>query len=315
MRYAFCPRKTNVCGTAGAQLRPLLNQNQSLSLLDKLQQSTGDVCYWELRVDLVSFQQSHPVVKLSDVFINVVLTGAENVNVYMAQGNSYKNATNGTEQVLVDPVGYKYPLSSGQSVFVITYPTNQVSNAPSTFNLTYFLSADYYPIRGMDAQLKAEIADDIDVKLFWIFVYIMDALGLSLFMIIGFCLCCCRDFDPDNEFEKRRKRQAKEKKVRDKKAMKERAKEEKMRKKNDTGKKVTKKGTSAGKTKGKGSDDEQQQHEDSYEGLKQKGTAKSGQDAKNKKIKKSLETEIRLKNDKTKHKDEFRMPLLDDDDE
>ena len=35
MRYAFCPRHPGLCST-GALLRPLLNQNQSLSLVNKL---------------------------------------------------------------------------------------------------------------------------------------------------------------------------------------------------------------------------------------------------------------------------------------
>ena len=33
---------------------------------------------------------------------------------------------------------------------------------------TYNLSTDYYPVKGLDAQLKAEVAPDLDNSSYWI---------------------------------------------------------------------------------------------------------------------------------------------------
>ena len=51
MKYTYCPRKTAICSTQGTVLRPLLNQNQTVSVNNQMLQENGDVCYWELKVE------------------------------------------------------------------------------------------------------------------------------------------------------------------------------------------------------------------------------------------------------------------------
>ena len=73
-----------------------------------------------------------------------------------------------------------------------------------------------------------------------------DALGIIAFIVILFCICC-REFDPENDFEKRRRKLAKEKKLKDKKAKKDKGKADKVEAKADVKKggkaAVIKKGT------------------------------------------------------------------------
>ena len=51
MKYAFCPRKTDKCGTKAARLYPLLNQNQSIILNTSMTRTNSDVCWFELNLD------------------------------------------------------------------------------------------------------------------------------------------------------------------------------------------------------------------------------------------------------------------------
>ena len=77
--YAFCPRKSSSCGGGGSILRPLLNLNQTEWLHTTgtkptfMNQTLGDVCYWELYLDPVAFQASHLYAQnlLTQVYINI----------------------------------------------------------------------------------------------------------------------------------------------------------------------------------------------------------------------------------------------------
>lgn len=45
-------------------------------------QENGDVCFWELKVDLNGFQNNHPMVALTDAYINLNILTQANVTVY-----------------------------------------------------------------------------------------------------------------------------------------------------------------------------------------------------------------------------------------
>jgi hypothetical protein len=70
---------------------------------------------------------------------------------------------------------------------------------------TYNLSSEYYPVKGLDAQLKAEIAPDLDSSGYWYTVLVIYALIL-VGMIFAMFRVCCKDFDPLSDFENRRKK-------------------------------------------------------------------------------------------------------------
>lgn len=97
---------------------------------------------------------------------------------------------------------------------------------------TYNLSSDYYPVKGLDAQLIAEVAPDLDNSSYWLKSLII--YGLIMFaMLIAMFKVCCKDYDPLTEFESRRKKQAKGRKLEDKKMKKEEMKRQKeLKKKN-----------------------------------------------------------------------------------
>ena len=164
----------------------------------------GDVCYWEFKVDLDHFKATHPSANISDLFLNLVILNAYKVDTYQLQGTSRNNATNDTSNAIENKT-YSYPLSEGQSVFLIAVPTASKSSLNFTFNLT----DDYYPLQGMTMQLQAEITPDISRKGFWWFLGIATALGLFSILIIFFVICC-KNFDPENDFERRRRKLAKE---------------------------------------------------------------------------------------------------------
>jgi len=84
---------------------------------------------------------------------------------------------------------------------------------------TYNLTTDYYPVKGLDAQLKAEVAPDLDSSGYWYTVLVIYALIFLAMLIVMFTVCC-KDFDPLSEFERRRKKQTKEQKDAEKKAAK-----------------------------------------------------------------------------------------------
>ena len=102
---------------------------------------------------------------------------------------------------------------------------------------TYNLTTDYYPVKGLDAQLLAEVAPDIDTTGYWYPVLIITAL-IFVGMLIAMFTVCCKDFDPLTEFERRRKIQTKEQKDSERKAKKD-------------AEKAAKKAAKGGKGKGK----------------------------------------------------------------
>lgn len=112
----------------------------------------------------------------------------------------------------MENITHRYPLTSGQSVFLLAVPTA----AKPSLNFTFNLTSDYYPPTGMTIQLQAEMYPDVTRTGFWWFLGIASALGLFSIMIIFFVICC-KNFDPENEFERRRRKLAKEQKVKDKK--------------------------------------------------------------------------------------------------
>jgi hypothetical protein len=94
-------------------------------------------------------------------------------------------------------------------LLLLAYPTSSAVPPQSMLTFTYNLSTDYYPVKGLDAQLKAEVAPDIDASSYWMTTLVIYAL-IMLGILIAMFMVCCRDFDPLNEFERRRKRQTKE---------------------------------------------------------------------------------------------------------
>lgn len=94
MRYAFCPRRTLPCVTGGPLLRPLLNQNQTIRAHETMSFESGDVCYWEFKVDIAYFKSVHPKAELKDLFLNVVILNSLRTTTYQLQGDSRINATN-----------------------------------------------------------------------------------------------------------------------------------------------------------------------------------------------------------------------------
>jgi flagellar biosynthesis/type III secretory pathway M-ring protein FliF/YscJ len=104
------------------------------------------------------------------------------------------------------------------------------------------------------------VAPDLDNTNYWISSMVF--YGLILFiMIIAMFNVCCRDYDPLNEFESRRKKQAKGRKLEDEKVR----KEELQRKKE-----INKKNWAKGKFSN--IDEEEQEEEDDREkGLPKKG--------------------------------------------
>ncbi len=107
--------------------------------------STGDVCYWQLTVDPVLFQNNHPyaVGQLSSVFINVAFNVApNNVQIYTLQGNNPSTSVN--VSLAGSSLGV-FPLSNGQNVYIVAYPTfNQIQATELQF--TYNLSTSFYPV-------------------------------------------------------------------------------------------------------------------------------------------------------------------------
>lgn len=163
-------------------------------------------------------------------------------------------------------------------------------------NFTYNLTSDYYPLKGLDAQLKAEIGDDIDSTGYWYTVLVIYAL-IFLGMLIAMFTVCCKDFDPLSEFERRRKKQTKDQK-------------EAVRKAKKEAEKAAKKG---GKKPGK-------LNSDAGSDIEKLG-AKKGKKG-SKQAKESLEIEEKprkppkgLKGDGNKYKNEFKAPLLDEDED
>lgn len=70
-RYSYCPRRTEPCVTPGPTLTPMLNMPQSVAAVKSMNGSAGDVCTWEMKFNGPWFQQNHPGVSLSDVFVEL----------------------------------------------------------------------------------------------------------------------------------------------------------------------------------------------------------------------------------------------------
>jgi hypothetical protein len=86
--------------------------------------SLGDVCSWELKLDVAAFQASHPKSNSSQMYINVQMLSRANVTTFLLQGTSLKTATNVTVNASLGTM-YQYPLTNYFNVYVIAYPTNQ----------------------------------------------------------------------------------------------------------------------------------------------------------------------------------------------
>ncbi|CDW84915.1 UNKNOWN [Stylonychia lemnae] len=198
MKYTFCPRKTKACGTPGPVLRPLFQQNQTITLRNSLNETAGDVCYWELKVDVEQYLINNPKVLLSWVFINIVIHNSTNLTTYLLHGEDQRNAINAS----VNPTSgkaYQYPLSSGGSVFLIAFPTDQNAYKPSLINFTFNFSTDYYEVYNVEWQ---DLQDYV-LAGFWDFVYVALSIFSAAFILILMCIAL-RTFDPLNQFEKRR---------------------------------------------------------------------------------------------------------------
>lgn len=63
----------------------------------------------------------------------------------------------------------------------------------------------------MIAQLKADISPDIDANNYYLICAVIFGIILMILIIATFRVCCCKDYDPMSDFERRRKRQAKQK--------------------------------------------------------------------------------------------------------
>lgn len=125
--------------------------------------TNGDVCRWEINIDTAAFQTSHPYASglLGSVFINIALDVLPaNMQLYAMQGTSIRNATSVTLNATQGKSNV-FPLSRGPTVILIAFPT-ATSTGSTQLQFTYNLSTPYYPVQGLDAQLKAEIAPDID---------------------------------------------------------------------------------------------------------------------------------------------------------
>jgi hypothetical protein len=171
----------------------------------------GDVCYWELYVNLEEFQAKHQYLQgtnISRAYFNLYIdTQNSNIQTYLFQGTSRRNAT-------PVPAGrfYNLSLSKGETLVLVAYPTSATIVTPSSIlQFTYNLSSHYYPPQGLLAQLKAELADDVDSSTYWLSTGVFGGLLFLAFTGASFVVCCCRDFDPMTDFERRRKRQAKKK--------------------------------------------------------------------------------------------------------
>eukprot|EP00347_Sterkiella_histriomuscorum_P012036 403370136 len=315
MKYAYCPRRTNICGTSGSVLHPLLNQNQSVSVHKSMTLANDDVCYWQFIVNTAAFKISHPNMDVQDLYLNVVLTGSTNVVSYLAQG-VITNGTNSTTNPAPN-TAFKYRMNESQSIFLIAYPDTQVSTIPVSLNFTYNLTADYYPVTGMTTQLQAEIYPDVSRSSLWIALAVIAALGLIIILIVTFVICC-KDFDPENDFEKRRKRLAKDRKKREKQQKKQEAKDAKNNKKTTPAKATT--------TKKQANDDygdeyydedygDEEAHPSRGKNAKKSNTqTNKNTNASKKPVKKSLETEIRLNDDKKGRKKQYEEKFLPDED-
>ncbi len=143
MKYFYCPRKTNVCRTAGPVLVPLLFQNQTITLNNTMSRNGGDVCYWEFRVNVTEFALNNPKVPLNWTYINVVIHNRTNLTTYQLNGFSDKNASNVTTNSNLSTT-YKYPLSNGSSVFLIAFPPATIGG--TFLNFTFNLSTDYFAV-------------------------------------------------------------------------------------------------------------------------------------------------------------------------
>jgi hypothetical protein len=196
----------------------------------------GEVCYWELFVDPNEFLNKHSfaVGHLSEIYINLAFDVVpSNLQKFVLQGESKYNATSKA----LTTVNTRFSLASGSRILLIAFPTSAAIPSQSMLTFTYNLTTDYYPVKGLDAQLKAEVAPDLDNTGYWYPVLIISAL-IFLGMLIAMFTVCCKDYDPLTDFERRRKISTKEQKDAERKAKKE-------------AEKAAKKSAKAGKAKGK----------------------------------------------------------------
>eukprot|EP00347_Sterkiella_histriomuscorum_P010428 403376336 len=199
MKYTFCPRRTNACGTSGPLLYPLFDSNSSVIINSTMNETIGDVCYWEIKVNVTQFQNNHPDVDLTWTYINIVINNATNLITYLTQGETQKTVGG---NVKINPApgrNFKFYLNNGGSVFLIAYPSDQNTYRPTFLNFTFNYTTDYYN----NMEISWYYLSDYVQEGFWEFVYV----ALSLFLAAIFCIILCiqlRNFDPLTQFEKRR---------------------------------------------------------------------------------------------------------------
>ena len=111
----------------------------------------GDVCYWELYVDPVAFAAKHIYAQgnMPTVFITLAFDVLpSNMVVYAFQGSSRYDATNIT---LNTTSSTNFPVSNGNRVILIAYPSSSVIPTPSMLKFTYNITTIYYPAQGLTA--------------------------------------------------------------------------------------------------------------------------------------------------------------------
>lgn len=104
-------------------------------------------------------------------------------------------------------------MSTSNSIYVIAYPDS--GTASPVLNFTYNMTADYYPPGGMTVQLQAELAADVSRSTLWWALIIIGVLGAGVIVLV-LMIICCKDFDPETDFEKRRRKLAKDRKKKEK---------------------------------------------------------------------------------------------------
>jgi hypothetical protein len=85
----------------------------------------GDVCYWELYLDVNEFQTKHPYVQGQNISKVYFYLNFENINsniqLYLFQGESRRNATSISSS---SNRFYNLSVANGHKVVIAAYPTS-----------------------------------------------------------------------------------------------------------------------------------------------------------------------------------------------
>ena len=122
--------------------------NQSYSVVNTINSTAHNVCWWQLFVNTTKWVMNHPNATLNTTFIYVTLFNRTNLNVYFMQGNTRKDAKN----VTVNPYynfTYRYLISSGNSIFIVAYPSDQSKYTLSNLTVYFNITTGYYPPDGV----------------------------------------------------------------------------------------------------------------------------------------------------------------------